>query len=199
MRDQKQCDVLLAGIRKSLDSFTEKRSKDQKKFHESMLNAVIPKLYGNSLSTELQRILTTNHWDDLHKVMMIMTPRRWGKTFSVAMFVACYAYWVPNSEQCVFSTSRRCSQKILELIANFLHRMEGATERVLRQNVETIWLRGEHPKDIRKIYCYPSKVQAACILSCLCTFYLYLVYSTYGAARARHTRIDCCVCLNQIV
>ena len=74
---------------------------------------------------------------------------------SVAMFVAAYCLTVPRSEQCIFSTGRRASQKLLELIRDMIlsgkHR-----DMFIKCNQETLMCKGENNLDIRKVHSYPS-------------------------------------------
>ena len=96
-----------------------------------------------------------NQFDNLKQQVLCLTPRRFGKTTSVAMFVAAYCLTVPRSEQCIFSTGRRASQKLLELIRDMIlsgkHR-----DAFLKCNQETLMCRGENNLDIRKVHSYPS-------------------------------------------
>lgn len=47
---------------------------------------------------------------------MIVTPRRFGKTFSVAQYVAAFTAAVHGKEVAIFSTGRRASKKMLDLV-----------------------------------------------------------------------------------
>ena len=67
-----------------------------------------------------------------------MTPRRFGKTMSVGMFVAAYLYSVENAEICIFSTGRRASQKLLELIKQLIEKLTNGRERILKFNQEIL-------------------------------------------------------------
>ena len=67
-----------------------------------------------------------------------MTPRRFGKTMSVGMFVAAYLYSVENAEICIFSTGRRASQKLLELIKSLIEKLPNGRERILKFNQEIL-------------------------------------------------------------
>lgn len=159
-RKQVTGDQVLANVRRTLDSMELKRSTDQKAFHEQMIRACLPHIYGPELDTQLDRILKENGWEDLQEQVMIVTPRRWGKTYSVAMFVIALAWCCRSIEQAIFSTGRRASQKLLELIYKLITRIPGARECIPKYNVETLWVLGPGgPEDVRKIFSYPSKVK----------------------------------------
>ena len=67
-----------------------------------------------------------------------MTPRRFGKTMSVGMFVAAYLYAVENAEICIFSTGRRASQKLLELIKSLIEKLPNGRDRIQKFNQEIL-------------------------------------------------------------
>lgn len=170
-------DVLLQRIRHALNSMPVERHEDQKRFHEEFLRAVAPGLYGHMFESEYPRILKQNGWKGVRPQAMIITPRRWGKTYCVAMFVAAYLMSVPNAVQCIFSTSARISQMILELIYRFYISFPGAQAKIKKYTSETLWIEGDHPGDIRKLYSYPSNEK---IWVCCLQYKWALFYVTYS-------------------
>jgi len=74
--------------------------------------------------------------------------------------VAAYLYVIPTAEICIFSPSRRQSEKMLELVKTFLTKLPGASDRIVKANRERLWLRGDahRAEDLRKCSSYPSKV-----------------------------------------
>jgi len=97
--------------------------------------------------------------DQFKSEVMIITPRRWGKTYSVAMFVAASAFAIESTTQAIFSTGRRASKKLLDLIYQFLCKLPGMKESIITKNVEEIRIQGPGGEgDIRTICSYPSKV-----------------------------------------
>jgi len=146
----------LAAIRNLLENdFKWKRSKTQKRFHESFLNSCIRFLYSEDTNApDYSTILEVNNWQDLRQQCLCMTPRRFGKTVSVGMFVTAMALVVP-CEQAIFSTGRRASSKLLELVSSLLQQVPGAAERIVKSNQEMVWV--SHPCGrISKISSYPS-------------------------------------------
>ena len=129
----------LASIRNILENqFKWKRSKTQKRFHESFLNACIRFLYAEDTNApDYSTILEVNNWQDLRQQCLCMTPRRFGKTVSVGMFVTAMALVVP-SEQAIFSTGRRASSKLLELVSSLMQQVPGASDRIVKSNQEKI-------------------------------------------------------------
>ena len=82
-------DDALAAIEKSLDSFEGyPRSDTQKQFHDSMINACLPHIYGDQWENVRERVLATRGLSNIMYEMLICSPRRFGKTTSVSMFAA---------------------------------------------------------------------------------------------------------------
>ena len=54
------------------------------------------------------------------------------------MFVAAYLYSVEDAEICIFSTGRRASQKLLELIKSLIEKLPNGRERILKFNQEIL-------------------------------------------------------------
>tara|TARA_B110001452_G_C15241783_1_gene430104 strand:- start:15964 stop:17517 length:1554 start_codon:yes stop_codon:yes gene_type:complete len=142
-------------IRKKLNEFGLERSKMQREFHESFLQSVCLHLYKDDPDVDMEKIMRINNWDDLRQSVLCMTPRRFGKTTAVSMFVAAYAMCVPNSVQSIFSTGRRASQKLLELIRDMVKKTPWA-DRIIKCNQEEFVLQGDSPFDKRKVFSYPS-------------------------------------------
>jgi len=156
-------------IKRTLDSFGLERSETQREFHDMMICACAQLIFRDDLDDELDDLLQEYGITELQAEAMFITPRRWGKTYSVAMFVVAVALGVEAVEKpfeiSIFSTGRRASQKLLELIYAFVCKVSGMKEMVVKHTVETIWLQGPcGPSDIRKISSYPSKVKVRVVV-----------------------------------
>ncbi len=154
-----QGDKRLIKLKKLLDYIPGcngwERSKMQRMFHRNFLQAVCLHLYRDDPEVDFNKIMKMNGFDNLKQQVLCLTPRRFGKTTSVAMFVASYGLAVPNSTQCIYSTGRRASQALLELIRDFIKKGKYA-DKIIKCNQETLVLQGDNPLDIRKIHSYPS-------------------------------------------
>ena len=115
-------------------------------------------IYKDEYSANHLRILSENHWNECRQEVFICCPRRFGKTFAVAMFCAAYAMTQPEQRICIFSPSRRQSKMLLDQIKKFVAEYEGGTERIKKFNQEELWIEGDDPNDVRVICSYPSKV-----------------------------------------
>ena len=114
-------DVRLVNIRKYLDHVKGyDRSEMQKQFHESFLQAVALHLYKDDPEVDMDKIMSMNEWPNLKQQVLCLTPRRFGKTTAVAMFVAAYFLSVEKAQLCIFSTGKRASDGMLEKIHEFV-------------------------------------------------------------------------------
>lgn len=147
----------LALLNWALDQFGVERSQMQKGFHQDMVGACAKLIFKQDLDANLDDLLIELGVTELRSEFMAITPRRTGKTYSVAMFVVAYLYAVENSTQSIFSTGRRASQKLIELIYKFACKIPGLKASIIKHNVETIWFRGPYGEnDTRKVSSYPS-------------------------------------------
>lgn len=161
----------LTRLRRTLDSFGLERSPMQKQFHEDMIGACARLIFRDDLDAELDDLLVELNTRELHTEFMAITPRRFGKTYSVAMFVVAMAASVEGIEQAIFSTGRRASQKLLELVYRLMIKVPGMKESIVKYNVECLWVRGPNGgDDVRKISSYPSNIKISFALSVFLVF-----------------------------
>jgi hypothetical protein len=155
-------DGRLADLKSALELVdrTFPRSIHQREFHDAFTASCIRNIYREEYSANHLRILEENGWSECRQEVFICCPRRFGKTFAVAMFVAAYAWTQAGQTQCIFSPSRRQSKMLLDSIKKFVCLFEGAESRILKYNQEELWLKGPSgdPNDVRKVCSYPSKV-----------------------------------------
>jgi len=130
-----------------------------------MKKAVIPKLFRDDLDANLDSLHREFNCREFRREVMAITPRRYGKTWSVAMFAAAAAFALEESEQAIFSTGRRASRRLLDLVYRFVSALPGFEKSwVVRNNQEELWLNlGDGT--LRKINSYPSK-EEVCFFFC---------------------------------
>jgi hypothetical protein len=58
----------------------------------------------------------------------------------VALFVLALLVNVPGIRICIFSTGKRASGGLLQIVLDFLQKVEGGRERILKQNQEELYL-----------------------------------------------------------
>lgn len=162
--DNTEGDLKLKALIKALNRFDVihkgkyKRSKGQRIFHKAFIGASLKKIYGNDIYKNLQKLLIEYDLDELKSDVILCTPRRWGKTMSVGLYVAAYLLTQPNAEVSIFSTGRRTSRKILALIWKMIVDFTGDHTVVVTFNQELLEVKSAG-NGISKCYSYPSKVQ----------------------------------------
>jgi hypothetical protein len=133
-------DVRLRRIRDMLNGFGLTRSVDQKVFHTHFINACLPVIFGSDYQENHVRIMQENNITDIHSECLVMTPRRFGKTTSVAMYVCALLLCVPGIVIAIFSTGKRASTSLTDLVRSFLTFIPGATERIVTMNQERLFI-----------------------------------------------------------
>ena len=154
-------DIRLTNIRKYLDHVKGyDRSEMQKQFHESFLQAVALHLYKDDPEVDMDRIMSVNEWPNLKQQVLCLTPRRFGKTTAVAMFVAAYFLSVEKAQLCIFSTGKRASDGMLDKIHEFVKLIDedmGTNhDASCKRKGEFLYYYGEGANDVRKVASYPS-------------------------------------------
>lgn len=114
----------------ALDNMGIERAKHQKKFHDMVLDAAAPHVYGlNEYTSHLPEIYKRTGFMKLMQQILSQMPRRFGKTTMVAMIVAVLIAFVHGMTVAIFSTSEKTSHKLLVLIKTFVFMIKGAKER----------------------------------------------------------------------
>jgi hypothetical protein len=131
-------------MREQLDNFEGYvRSPDQMKFHEAFIQASLPKIYRADWQDHAQRVMEEHKLLKKQPEVMIMTPRRFGKTEAVSMFVASTLLNVPGIKIAIFSTGKRASGGLTDLTYQKILKIKGGYERVVKKNEEHLFIAGE--------------------------------------------------------
>lgn len=134
-------DAVAEDLLESLDKFGVTRTPGQKTFHREFFKACLPHIYGSDVfENDRERILHKFGFTDIRYEVLVVCPRRWGKTYSVALFIAAMAWTVPDMWISIFSTGQRASTSLLELVSKFLATIGNGTEnRILSKNNERVY------------------------------------------------------------
>ena len=89
-------------------------------------------IYRGDWETDRPMIMDKFGWTKCNSEVLISPPRRFGKTFSIAIFCACLALAL-GLEIVVFSPARRASRKLLERIVEFI-RLAGGENKIVEYN-----------------------------------------------------------------
>ncbi|MBE35288.1 MAG: hypothetical protein CMI16_07000 [Opitutaceae bacterium] len=165
-------DAVLARLYAALDSCGLERTSTQRFFHKKFVESILPWIYGKKdFSRFKERVLHEAgiHPDKYNQYTLISTPRRWGKTTSVGIFVAATLYAVPDAWISVYSTGRRASKALSDLVHKFLKRLEEGAglkrSNVLVKNTEELFYAGDVGSDVRRLFSYPASVQVRRVFS----------------------------------
>ena len=133
------------------------RSQNQVQFHEAFLTACARVIFKEDWGLQSPVIMKKMGWKRKFSEVMISTPRRFGKTFSVAIFVAVIALSM-SLEVVIFSPARRASRKLLERVVEFI-RLLDAEKRIVEYNQEVCRIKSyEQGEKTSLIRSFPSKV-----------------------------------------
>lgn len=154
----KSGDEKLKDLKFWLDNLGLKRHIHQIRFHEHMIKASLSKIYETEWETQYESIMKKFNIDKMKRELLFSCPRRFGKTFSVALYCAAYMLSVPNCQVAVFSTGKRTAKKLMMLILSFLARFPGFEDHIEIKNQEDLVLKFG-PFDKRQLSCYPSTVK----------------------------------------
>ena len=148
----------LIDILKKLDTLGFERSDHQMKFHKAFICASLRIIFGKKLYKYLPRLIKLFGIKILHSDVIVCTPRRWGKTMGVALYVAAFLWSQPGLEVSVYSPGRRASRKLLVLIWKIIVALSGSHDCIITFNQEQLSVR--NPLGfISTCGSYPSRVQ----------------------------------------
>jgi hypothetical protein len=171
---RKNADRVAESVLETLDLLGVVRTPGQKQFHLAFFNACLPHIYGSDeFESDRERILHRFGFTHVRYEVLVVCPRRWGKTYGVSMFMAALLWCVPDMWISIFSTGQRASTALLDLIYKWIaHLCDGDKTRIGNRNKEVLFIKGESINDTRRCYSYPSSLNV----------------------RARHTPSPRCAC-----
>jgi hypothetical protein len=124
-------DYRYLNILRILDSFDGvERHENQKLWHWWMIVACLRHIYGSDWQNASTRVLRSLGLKEIRTEILVMTPRRFGKTWSVAMIVCALLLSVPGFRIAVISPGSRTSGKMLEEIKRMMGRLRGADRHI---------------------------------------------------------------------
>lgn len=169
-------DLRLKKLQWWLNNLGVQRSPDQVLFHKAFTNATLPKIFGEKEWNENSvRVMHDLGIKEIRFEVTAITPRRWGKTWSVAMFVLSLMLAVPGIRICVFSTGKRASTSLMEIICQFMGNVPELAGRKVKENQEELYIadaaldqgsssnstaakQQRQSSHTSKLFCYPCSV-----------------------------------------
>jgi hypothetical protein len=134
-------DYRMRQLRWILNNLGIVRSADQIVFHEAFIKACLPLIYGvREWETSMVRVLEEYNIKRIQAEVLIMTPRRWGKTWSIAMYCVAVALACPGIRIAIFSTGGRASNTLQSTMLEMLKAIAGAKDRIVKIGKEELFL-----------------------------------------------------------
>ena len=103
-------------VREALDYLDRngyKRSKQQRVMHEGFLNVSYSAYYGKDTARNLLRLLNDSGFSELRQEVLVLAPRRYGKTVSICLFNAAELVTQPDHDVLIYSNNHRASKMML--------------------------------------------------------------------------------------
>ena len=176
--DCKSGDEVLADLRWWLDNLGVTRHEYQIQFHEEFIKSCLPKIYQLEWEADYDRILKQFNVVKLKQETLVVCPRRFGKTYSVALFCAAFIWCVPNGTTAIFSTCQRTAHKLMALMLRFMIRIPQLKDKILKKNAEEIIIE-RNPGNLSTVNCYPGTVKVCSFLYLTFFFSLLLLLVTW--------------------
>jgi hypothetical protein len=139
------------------------RSYVQKQLHREYVNACLDIIFRDSWSRDQATAMAEAGISRIEKKVAVAMPRRFGKSFSIGIFVASVLCSMQESGVTitVYSSGLRASTNLLLIVKRFLNLIPGAPEQITVDNQETLILRaGSGPE--RKIVSLPCPNGVSC-------------------------------------
>lgn len=167
--------AIVENVIKKLDTLS--RSELQVQMHRVFLKCCANVIFGGDVVANYQlEIMEKWKWPDLKQEQIITAPRRFGKSWAVAMFACALALSKPNVEISIFSTGSRAAGAdggLMSIIKRLIKGHFGiGREFIVLDNQERLFLKfGDN--DIRKINAFPGSVHTYVL-------YVFLQQSSRG-------------------
>jgi hypothetical protein len=157
-------DQKLQRLRLLLESFGIERDELQVMFQEEFIQSALSIIYRGEWEQNFDDIMRKNRVQKMCRERFVICPRRFGKTWSVAMFCAAFIWVIPNVTVSIFSRGKRMAQKLMMLCLRFLLKLPGCERFVIKCNNEEVRLRFSLD-DERVLCCLPGSVEVCNLLS----------------------------------
>ena len=133
-------DKYFANFRKSLFSMGFEPNENQIKFWRGFEQACVAWFYGDTWAANRHRVLKSLNVKQVRSEVLVMTPRREGKTWSICAFVLSMLLNRPGIRMAVFSTGKRASSAIMEICMNFIEHIPNGSKRICKKNQEQLFI-----------------------------------------------------------
>ena len=125
---------------KLLDTFRQKRSPDQKMFHNAFLQTCVPHLYAEDFLGARIDIMKRTKRKAFNMAALILTPRRWGKTTATSMGTAVLMYCCRGITIVIFSTGLEMSTILMNKVKGYFMELPRAQQRILKESADGFYI-----------------------------------------------------------
>lgn len=134
------------------------RSMQQREFHSHFRRGCMSIIYGKEFPQMEEKLLRDNGWVDMKKTVIIETPRRFGKTYSTAMYAISLAVTQPNLRCCIYSTGQTTATQVLTYVRQFFRSLPSHSKFtiVMDNQTELRFHPSNDSTDVRFIKSYTS-------------------------------------------
>jgi len=154
-------DVIVKAVNDAMEHLDNNgfmRSSHQRLFHRAFMMASLEQFYRQDLQRNLVRLLREYGASELHSEVAIMTPRRFGKTWGLAMWAACMLVVGRDHDTCIYSTGARVSKMMLQTILRMVRILQekfGGAIISINKNEEVVYETAQGY--VNSINAYPAK------------------------------------------
>jgi hypothetical protein len=106
------------------------RSREQVEFHRHYIDACLPQIFKDDWGAEAARVMAERGITEIPIGALVMTPRRFGKSWGIAMLVAALLIYCPGIKIAIFARNKRQTKWMAQLVKKFIQ-LAGAGERIL--------------------------------------------------------------------
>ena len=133
-------DQRLFNILYDLNHSGMERSKDQKHFHHMFIISILHIIFGDEWGTAQERVMRDWGLTVIQTDVLIVTPRRLGKTTSVSIFIFVICQHLPGVIIGVFSTGNRASGGIMDRVLTLFSSRPDLLLRIVQHNKEDLFV-----------------------------------------------------------
>jgi hypothetical protein len=146
------------------EGFNVKRSVTQVEIHQTFIESCLPKIFQSTWDRDRVQILKEFNVKKLIQEVLVIMPRRRGKTYSTAMFAAACLLCIPDCSCIIFSVGERIAKLLMDVIKLMMENAykSGALKRedfhIDTDNKESFIFYGPDGTK-RSLMCLPSSVR----------------------------------------
>lgn len=152
-------DVILNKLMNCLNEFTLcdpplQLRRNQQKIVCYAFASLLPQIYGPAIESERERLIKLLGVDKIREEIVILAPRREGKSFCVSMVAAAALICIPVTKGTIFSINWTASTRLVETIKDCISKHPVGQRMInsaVMDNVRNLKLQGDHPTHIKSL------------------------------------------------